>query len=76
MPPTQEPLLTAAEVKQMIAACIGGTGKYAFRKWTQCSPPVLTRHFLPEYQHPRYSLSEVRKALGNPAIPSSTAIAS
>jgi hypothetical protein len=61
-PHPQEPLLTAAEVKAKIAACIGGTGQYTFRKWT-CDPPVLTQVTLPRCKRPRYLLSQVQSAL-------------
>lgn len=71
MTPPPEPLLTSAEVRRKIAACIGGTGIYVFRKWTRSVPPVLPRLILPELTQPRFRLSDVNRACAglNPLPP-------
>lgn len=60
---TVETYLTAAEVREKIVACIGGTGRKRFRKWTEGPNPVLRRYYLKGHAWPFYKLSEVNDAL-------------
>lgn len=59
----QKRWLTYGDVKRMIEACMGSSGRYTLRLWTQGDEPVLPRHYFPGRKWAAYDRRDVERLL-------------
>ena len=62
-PPPLKRWLTYGDVKRKIESCIGTSGEYTLRLWTEGSDPVLPRHYFPGRKWAAYDPDDVARLL-------------